>query len=73
MQKCGSLCSQIKQLKNNINNIVEPFYIEKFYKIGNKAVSDNTLYICIKPHQASPEIFIGNSKYRVVDYGGLTA
>ncbi|MEG0580067.1 MAG: hypothetical protein RR490_09135 [Niameybacter sp.] len=58
-------------LRNKINDIVQPFFLGRYYYIGDKAVSDNTLYVCIKTHQSSPEIFIGDPLYWVADFGGL--
>lgn len=68
-----NLCDELYNIKNSISNLALPFWVGEYCEAGFRRVSDNTLYICIKAHQASPEIFIGNPEYWVPDFGGLVS
>lgn len=61
----------ICRICQEVKSIVQPYYLGKKYVKGDKAVSDNTLYVCILSHTASPEIFVGDPLYWVADYGDL--
>lgn len=64
-----NLKKKICELEIKLNNIIQPFFIGRYYNVGDAAVSDNTKYICIKAHTSSPEIFIGNPEYWIADFG----